>query len=123
MKFHLQTPSGQNLFSGHGPGYVAVNGERYSRSLLVTPTSIVADWPASSFESLTAEHFAHFATFEPDLVVLGTGARFRLPPVEFSRSLLAAGIGLEAMDNAAACRTYNILLGEGRNVIAAVILG
>ena len=123
MKFHLQTQSGQNLFTGHGPGYVAVNGERYTKSLLVTPAAIIADWPVADFESLTAEHFAHFATFKPDLVLLGTGARFRLPPPQLSRGLLAARIGLEAMDNAALCRTYNILLGEGRNVIAAVLLG
>src|SRR4051812_7937192 len=63
VKFHLQTQSGQNLFTGHGPGYVAVNGTHYTKSLVLTPTSIVADWPVADFESLTAEHFSYLATF------------------------------------------------------------
>ena len=109
MKFHLQTTAGQNLFTGHGAGYVAVNGTRYTKSILVTPDRIIEDWSATDFASLSAEHFAQFLALKPDLVLLGTGATFRFP--------------LEVMDNAAVCRTYNILLAEGRNVIAAVLLG
>lgn len=123
MKFHLQTPTGQNLFTGHGTGYVAVNGERYTRSLLVTPDSIDAEWPATDLPSLTAGHFVRFIELKPDIVLLGTGVALKFPRPELAKTLHAAGIGLEVMDNAAVCRTYNILLGEGRNVIAAVLLG
>ena len=123
MKFHLQTTAGQNLFTGHGAGYVAINGTRYTRSLLVTPDRLVEDWPATDFTSLSAEHFEQFLALKPDLVLLGTGATLQFPRPELARSLHAARIGLEVMDNAAVCRTYNILLAEGRNVVAAVLLG
>jgi uncharacterized protein len=123
MKFHLQTDAGNNLFTGHGMGYVAVNGTRYTKSLLVTPDRIIDDWPATDFTSLTADHFAQFLALKPDLVLLGTGATLRFPQPALTQSLHAARIGLEVMDNSAVCRTYNILLAEGRNVVAAVLLG
>jgi uncharacterized protein len=123
VKFHLQTSAGHNLFTGHGAGYVAVNGERHAKSVLVTPERLFADWPATDFESLCEAHFEHFLQLNPDLVLLGTGATLRFPRPQLSRCLHAERIGLEVMDNAAVCRTYNILAAEGRNVIAAILLG
>ena len=123
VKFHLQTSSGQNLFTGHGAGYVNVNGARITKSVLVTGDRLIENWPATDFESLSADHFAALLDLKPDLVLLGTGATLRFPRPELTQSLYAARIGLEVMDNAAVCRTYNILLAEGRNVIAAVLLG
>jgi uncharacterized protein len=123
VKFHLQTSAGYNLFTGHGAGYVTINGERHARSVLVTPVRIFVDWPATDFESLREAHFEQFLEFKPDLVLLGTGATLRFPRPQLSRSLHASRIGLEVMDNAAVCRTYNILAAEGRNVIAAILLG
>ena len=123
MKFHLQTPAGSNLFSGHGAGFVAVNGVRYAKSVVVTPTRIIEDWPATDFANLNAGHFEHLLALKPAIVLLGTGATLRFPRPELSRCLHAARIGLEVMDNAAACRTYNILTAEGRDVIAAVLQG
>ena len=123
MKFHLQTPAGHNLFSGHGAGYVAVNGVRYAKSLLVTPERLIDNWPATDFDHLTAQHFEQLLTLKPAIVLLGTGATLRFPRPELTRSLHAAQIGLEVMDNSAVCRTYNILTAEGRNVVAAVLLG
>ncbi len=123
MKFHLQTPTGQNLFTGHGQGYVAINGERYVKSLLVAPDALFTDFSAANVDSLSAEHFDRFADLKPSIVLLGTGPTLKFPRPELTRILLKAGIGLEVMDNAAVCRTYNILVGEGRNVIAAVLLG
>jgi uncharacterized protein len=121
VKFHLQTPAGQNLFTGHGAGYVAVNGVRYAKSVIVTPASIDEHWPATDFAGLTAEHFEYLVARKPDLVLLGTGAALRFPRRELTGCLHAARIGLEVMDNAAVCRTYNILVAEGRNAIAALL--
>ena len=123
MKFHLQTSAGTNLFTSHGSGYVTVNGVRYTKSVLVTPQRIIDDWPATDFDSLCDVHFEQFLGLKPDLIVLGTGAVLRFPRPQLSSCLHAARIGLEVMDNAAACRTYNILCAEGRNVIAAILLG
>jgi uncharacterized protein len=121
VKFHLQTPAGQNLFTGHGAGYVAVNGVRYAKSLVVTPARVLEDWPATGFEQLTPEHFDFLSALAPDIVLLGTGAKLRFPRPALSVSLIAARIGLEVMDNAALCRTFNILVGEGRNAVAAIL--
>ena len=121
MKFHLQTPAGQNLFTGHGAGYVAVNGVRYMQSMVVTPEHVREDWPATDFDHLTAEHFEFLCALKPDIVLLGTGVTLRFPRPVLSRCLTATRIGLEVMDTAALCRTFNILVGEGRNVIAAVL--
>ena len=121
MKFHLQKAAGHNLFTGHGAGYVAVNGVRYATSLVVTPARLLDDWTATDFDHLTVEHFDFLRALTPDVVLLGTGATLRFPRPALSRCLTGARIGLEAMDNAALCRTFNILVGEGRNVIAAVL--
>ena len=123
MKFHLQTPTGQNLFTGHGAGYVAISSKRHTKSVLVTPDAIITDGQPPDFAALGAAQFDRFIDLKPDIVLLGTGATLRFPRPDLVKPLHAAGIGLEVMDNAAVCRTYNILLGEGRNVIAAVLLG
>ncbi len=121
MKFHLQTPAGQNLFTGHGAGYVAINGVRYTQSIVVTPERVLDDWPASDFDRLTPRDFEFLCALAPEIVLLGTGATLRFPRPPLTHSLAAARIGLEVMGNAALCRTFNILVGEGRNVIAAVL--
>ena len=123
MKFHLQSATGKNLFTGHGAGYVTVNGVRYANSLVVTPERLIEDWPASDFASLSAQHFEFLLVLKPDILLLGTGATLRFPRPQLSSCLYAARIGLEVMDNPAACRTYNILTAEGRHVVAAMLLG
>ncbi|MEO7728092.1 MAG: Mth938-like domain-containing protein [Burkholderiales bacterium] len=122
MKFHLQTPAGHNLFTGHGAGFVMVNGVRHAASILVAPERIDT-WSATGFDSLNAQHFEQLLALSPAIVLLGTGASLRFPRPALSSCLQTAGIGVEVMDNAAACRTYNILTAEGRNVVAAILLG
>jgi uncharacterized protein len=121
VKLHLTTGEGQYLFSGHGSGYVAVNGVRYERSVLVTPTS-VAEWAVDDLETLSAAHFEPVLASQPDVLILGTGSTMRFPARELTLALASAGIGLEVMDNGAACRTYNIVASEGRRVAAAILL-
>ena len=122
MKLHLDSASGQNVFSGYGEGYVAVNGARHTHSVVVLPRALIPDWPPERFESLTAAHFDELARMEVEIVLLGTGARLRFPRPDVMRPLIDARIGVEVMDVQAACRTYNILIGEGRKVAAALIL-
>ena len=87
------------------------------------PERVIVDWPATDFASLHEAHFEYFIPLKPDLVLLGTGATLQFPHPRLSRCLHAVRIGLEVMDNAAVCRTYNILAAEGRNVVAAILLG
>ena len=122
MKLHLTTGEGQYLFSGHGSGYVAVNGVRYETSVLVTPAS-VAEWNVAGFETLSAADFEAVLALQPDVLILGTGSTMRFPAPGLSRALANAGVGLEVMDNGAACRTYNIVAAEGRRVAAALLIG
>lgn len=121
MKLHLSGPAALNAFTGYGPGYVAVNGQRHECSLIVLPDRLVLDWAATSFEALAAEHLAAVAAYSPEIVLLGTGATLRFPRPELTRPLAQAGIGLEVMDLHAACRTYNILAAESRRVAAALL--
>ena len=122
MKFDLQKPTGQKLFTGYGNGYLMVNNVRYERSLVVTPERVIDDWPATGFDELGMSHFEYLRALKPAIVLLGSGAALRFPRPEFTRCLAEDRIGLEVMDTAAACRTYNILMAEGRNVVAAVLL-
>ena len=123
MKFERDPADGRNTFTGYGAGYVEVNGKRYSSSLVVSGERLVIDWPATSVDALAADHLAAILELKPEIAILGTGATFRFPDPARLAALHQARIGVEVMDTPAACRTYNILLGEGRNVVAALIVG
>lgn len=122
MKIAHEQVAGKNAFTGYGEGYVEVNRVRHHASLVVSAERVVTDWPAAAIESLTADHMAAILEMAPEIVLLGTGAAFRFPEPAMLAPLYKAGIGVEVMDTPAACRTYNILIGEGRNVVAALIL-
>ena len=122
VKIERDSPEGRNTFTGYGPGYVEVNKRRYSSSLLVSAARLVTDWPAASVDELTADHLAAILELKPEIAVIGSGAAFKFPDAARLAPLHQARIGVEVMDTTAACRTYNILLAEGRNVVAAVIV-
>jgi uncharacterized protein len=122
MKIEREQAEGRNLFTGYGAGYVEVNRTRYAASLVVAGDRIVADWPLASVNEIGADHFAAILEMKPEIVLLGTGATFIFPEPARLAPLRNAGVGVEVMDTNAACRTYNILLGEGRNVVAALIV-
>ena len=123
MKIEREQAEGRNTFTGYGDGYVEVNRARYTQSLVVSGERLITDWPAASVDSLAADHLAAIVELKPEIVLLGTGKAFSFPDAALLAPLYKAGIGVEAMDTPAACRTYNILLGEGRNVVAALIVG
>ena len=122
MKLHLTRAQGNQLITGYGEGWVEVNETRYPHSLIVLPGQLLKDWEATDFEHLTAAHFERLAALQPELVLLGTGVTHRFIHPSISRPLLDAGIGLECMTTAAACRTFNILMAEGRHVAAALLI-
>ncbi|MFM9885296.1 MAG: Mth938-like domain-containing protein [Burkholderiales bacterium] len=122
MKLHLQTVGTQFAFTGYGAGFVAVNRERYAQSLIVTADQVWTDWGATTFDALTAEHFERLAALDQEIVLLGSGTRFRFPSPALINIVRSKGLGFEVMDTQAACRTYNILLAEDRKVAAAVLV-
>lgn len=122
MKLHLQTANETYLFSAYGDDFVAVNGVRHGRSLIVTPKKVFPTWQPVAPDNLGQEHFAELEGLEMEILLLGTGTRQRFPSPRLIHALAQQGIGMEAMDTFAACRTYNILAAEGRKVAAALII-
>jgi len=122
MKLHLTQAAGNQLITGYGANWIEVNAMRYEQSLIVLPSLLVQDWLVKDFDSLTEADFVRLAELKPEVVLLGTGAKHRFIHPKLSRALTEAGVSVECMDTAAACRTYNILMAEGRHVAAALIL-
>lgn len=120
MKLHRARNDGRNSFTGCGPGYVEINARRYDNPILVTPDAI-EPWAVANFDALEAAHFESIARLHPEIVIFGSGATILFPPQSLLRSLIDGRIGFEAMDTRAACRTYNVLMSEGRNVAAALL--
>ena len=121
MKLHSDAPTAANVFTRYGEGYVFVNARKIEAPVVVTPEAVTG-WSPSSFDALRAEDFSALLVLEREVILLGTGARLRFPPAPVLRPLIEAGIGVEVMDVPAACRTYNILMAEGRKVAAALLL-
>ncbi|WP_395825029.1 Mth938-like domain-containing protein [Collimonas sp.] len=121
MKLHTTPTQQYQTVTAYDERGVEINATRYEHSLLVLPESVPVSWPVSSFEALTAEHFAHIDSTRPDVVILGTGLRQRFVHPKLTTVLTTRRIGVECMDNQAACRTYNILMAEGRKVVLALI--
>ena len=121
MKFQADKSDAQNI-TGYGPGWIAVDKQNYEHSLLLSSRGLLKAWSCTSFEELMAAHFEELAQLDAEVIIFGSGAKNRFPPVAWLKPLMSKRIGLETMDTASACRTYNVLAGEGRNVVAALLL-
>ena len=121
MKLHATAPDARNAFSGYGEGYVLVNGARHESSVIVTPEQVLP-WSATAFDSLAEPDFEVFQGLGLEILLIGTGPTQRFPHPRLTRALMEKRIGVEVMDTQAACRTYNILIAEGRRVAAAILL-
>jgi uncharacterized protein len=108
--------------TGYGPGWIGVNGEKVTHSVIVASTGERVDWNASRFEDLGPEHFEQLAQLKVEVALFGSGSRIRFPRPAWLEPLIGDRIGLETMDTAAACRTYNILAQEGRHVAVALLV-
>ena len=121
MKIHADTPEAQSI-TGYGPGWIGLGNEKITESVILSSRGLRIAWPCARFEDLTAEHFAQLAALDAELVIFGSGSRTRFAQPRWLQPLMARRIGVESMDTHAACRTFNILAGEGRHVIAALVL-
>ncbi len=104
------------------PGMIQINDKIYTQSLVVAPNALVENWPPQTIEQLTAKHLLPLIAMTPHIVLIGTGHALVFPHAEIYGALINAGIGVEIMDTSAACRTYNALTSENRNVVAALIV-
>lgn len=122
MKLHQSDTKKFQTVTGYDGASVEINAQLYHDSLLVLPEVAPRAWDAPTFASLTAEHFDLIGAENPDVVILGTGVRQRFIHPRLTAALTMRRIGVECMDNQAACRTYNILMGEGRKAALALII-
>ena len=122
MKLHAHPNAHYNTVTAYGDAYVDINARRHDHSLVVLPEDVLEPWPVARFAVLTPEHFAALVAHRPEVVLFGSGNKLRFPHPRLTGALRAAGIGMETMDLQAACRTYNILMAEGRRVLAALLI-
>jgi uncharacterized protein len=122
MKLHRDLNIGQNIVTAYGAGHIDINGQRHATSLLLLPRQIHQPWGVAGFSGLSHADFRPVIELNCEILLLGTGQQQRFPPPALLRELMAARIGVEIMDTGAACRTFNILVAEGRNVAAALLL-
>ena len=122
MKMHRDNTAGAHRVTGYGAGYVSVNEEQLTRSFIVTAEALVTDWGPQSVAELDEAALEAVALLSPAIVLLGTGSEQCFPPSSLLAPMLGRGIGIEVMTTAAACRTYNILVAEGRSVAAGLFI-
>jgi uncharacterized protein len=122
MQLHLERPDYAYFLRGADGASALVNDRTLRRSFCVSPDTLLEDWPWHDASTLPPEALESLLALEPELIVLGTGAVQAFPPPATLAAALRRGVGLEAMTNAAAARTYTVLAGEGRRVVAAFLL-
>ena len=122
MKLHATPTQQYQTITGYDATGVEINALRFTHSLVVMPESSPQPWPVTSFDQLTAAHFEQIDAAGPEVVILGTGQKQRFVHPKLTAALTARRVGVESMDSQAACRTYNILMAEGRKVALALII-
>ncbi|MCG7987773.1 MAG: Mth938-like domain-containing protein [Candidatus Thiodiazotropha weberae] len=122
MKFILDDSNSGHAIQNYGAFEITISGKKYRESLVIMPDRIIPEWRPARFQELKQEDFAHLASLTPEIIVLGTGSKQHFPDHQLIRPLLEHQIGLEVMATDAACRTYNILMSEGRRVAAALMM-
>ena len=122
MQLNLERPDYTWFLRGADGHHALVNERILERSFAIAPEALIEDWPVTDATSMQPGDLAPLLALKPELIVLGTGPTQRFPPAAVLHACLSQGIGLEAMDNAAAARTFTVLAGEGRRVVAGFLL-
>ncbi|WP_263771779.1 Mth938-like domain-containing protein [Propionivibrio soli] len=121
MKLQVIQAESRNVFTAYGEGYVSVNAMRHTSNLIVLPDRVITDWTSATFETLAESDIEALAALEVEIILLGTGNQLRFPEPRLMRPLAKVQKGLEVMDVQAACRTFNVLVSEGRKAAAALL--
>jgi uncharacterized protein len=123
MKFSEADSADGHVIQGYDSRRILVDGKSYEKGLILTPERIIEDWGPADPADLTAEDVTALVALDPQVIVIGTGSRQVLPAPEVYAAAMSHGIGIEIMDTGAACRTYNIVMAEGRRIVAGLMLG
>jgi uncharacterized protein len=122
MRFTQDSSSGINVIRSYGSGELRVNEIAYRGAIILSAATLIDMANVQNLDALLAVDVARILALEPELVLLGTGARQVFPPAAFGTQFMRAGIGFEVMDTSAACRTFNVLVGEQRRVAAILLI-
>jgi uncharacterized protein len=122
MKFNLDQPATINVVRAYGPGLVRIGERSFNRSVIVTASTLLEDWRPRRILDLQASDLDQLLNLRPEVLLIGSGLRQQFPGRAALAALYATRVGFEIMDTGAACRTYNVLAAEGRNVAAALIV-
>ena len=120
MKMHLEH-SDQRLITDYGPGSISVDGVAFRNAIMISPEAIVENWFEDDISSLELEDLEPVLKQKPEILIVGSGTNHRFPPPRLMVELAQQGIALGVMSTSAACRTYNVLVSEARNVSAALL--
>ncbi len=121
MDLSFQAPGEHNYIRALTAEGITVGNSTYSRSLLLAADQLIPDWPPQCMADLEKAHLDALFQLQPELVLLGTGSRQEFPAGEFMMEFHRRGVGIEIMSTAAACRTFNVLVAESRQVLAALL--
>jgi uncharacterized protein len=122
MKFMLDNNTDGYAIQRYDEGEIIIAEQSYRQSLIVLPDQVIDDWSPGSINDLAKDDFIQLMELGAEIVLLGTGRQQHFPHPSLTQPLMQQRIGLEVMDTAAACRTYNILMAEGRRVAAALFM-
>lgn len=123
MKFTLDSAAaGTKVIRAYAPGRISVNDVLLQTSCILAPDRLLENWPPQRFEDITLDHLQVALDLKPEILVIGTGPTLRFPEARIMAVIQQLGIGLEVLDTAAACRTYNVLVSENRKVVAALLM-
>jgi uncharacterized protein len=122
MKFAQDSQDEGYVITAYDNESVTVNGKPFSQSMIIARTKLNENWDIERIELLQPVHLDLILSFNPELIIIGTGGKLIFPPVQVYSNIIRHGIGVDFMDTGAACRTYNILMSEGRDVVAGLIL-
>lgn len=122
MRFAQDSPDEGYVITGYDKDSVSINGKSFSQSLVISQTELNEHWGVDTIGSLQAQHIEQVLLFKPELILIGTGGKLTFPEIEVYAAIIEQGIGVDFMDTGAACRTYSILVSEGRSVVAGLIL-
>ena len=122
MKFAQDSQDEGYVITAYDNGSISINGKVFSQSLIVSTTKLQDNWGIETIELLQANHIEQVLSLNPELIIIGTSSKLVFPALEIYSGIIQRGIGVDFMDTGAACRTYNILMSEGRDVVAGLIL-
>lgn len=122
MSLELDQNNAKFQIKAYKAGMIRVNDKTLTKSLIISANELIEDWAPQTVNELTATSFAQVIPLQPDVLLIGTGSQHTIIPLEIYGDLINQGIGVEIMDTSAACRTFNALCAENRNVVAALVI-